>query len=66
VTLARIRDPWPQAAVEEFCEAARAWDFPAWRVRSLVLYRSRLDPAGAVHTPLREWAAGTGVLEARP
>ncbi len=57
VTLARLRDPWPTAAVEQYCESARAWDFPAWRVRSVVLYRSRLDAAGAVHTPVREWTA---------
>jgi 2'-5' RNA ligase len=65
VTLARLRDPWPPAAVESFYEAARAWAFPAWRVRSLVLYRSRLDPAGAVHTPVREWAAAGASAEAR-
>jgi 2'-5' RNA ligase len=65
VTLARPRDPWPRAAVDSFCEEARAWPFPAWRVRSLVLYRSRLDPAGAVHTPVREWVAAGGVVEAR-
>jgi 2'-5' RNA ligase len=65
VTLARLRSPWPPRAVEEFCKAAEAWPFPAWRVRSLVLYRSRLDPAGAVHTPVRQWAAAGSVVEAR-
>ena len=65
VTLARLRGPWPTAAVEEYCESARAWAFPAWRVRSVVLYRSRLDAAGAVHTPVREWTAAGAVAGAR-
>jgi 2'-5' RNA ligase len=56
VTLARIRDPWPRAAVDAFRREADAWRFPTWRVRACVLYRSRLDPGGAVHSPLREWA----------
>ncbi len=55
VTLARLRDPWPPAAVESFCRAVSGWTFPAWRVSTVVLYESRLDAAGAVHTPLREW-----------
>ena len=56
VTLARIRDAWPRAAVDAFRREADAWRFPPWRVRACVLYRSRLDPGGAVHSPLREWA----------
>jgi 2'-5' RNA ligase len=55
VTLARLREPWGRGAVEAFREAAGAWPFPEWRVRAVVLYSSRLDPSGAVHTPLREW-----------
>lgn len=65
VTFARLRNGWPPSAVEAFCQAARAWPFPAWRVGSLVLYESRLDPAGAVHVPLREWAAAGLAAEAR-
>jgi 2'-5' RNA ligase len=65
VTLARLRDPWPVAAVEQYCESARAWAFPAWRVRSVVLYRSRLEAAGAIHTPVREWTAAGDVAGAR-
>jgi 2'-5' RNA ligase len=61
VTFARLRAPWPRAAVEEATSAIRAWAFPPWRVASLVLYRSRLDPAGAVHEPLREWRASAEV-----
>ncbi len=61
VTLARLKEPWPAAPVEELARAIGAWRFPAWRVRSVVLYRSRLDAAGAVHTPLEEWTAAEEV-----
>ena len=57
VTLARLRDPWPDAAVGAFQSAARSWAFPPWTVRSIVLFSSRLDPAGAVHTPVQTWTA---------
>jgi 2'-5' RNA ligase len=55
VTLARIRRPWPRRSVETFCRAAEEWKFPEWPVERCVLYESRLDPGGAVHTPLQEW-----------
>ena len=57
VTLARLREPWGRGPVEAFRAAAAGWPFPDWRVRSIVLYASRLDPSGAVHTPLKEWTA---------
>jgi RNA 2',3'-cyclic 3'-phosphodiesterase len=56
VTLGRVRQPWPREAVERFVREADAWSFPDWPVRSCVLYESCLNPSGAVHTPLREWA----------
>jgi len=55
VTLARIRDSWPASAVDEYRREVEAWPFPSWLARSCVLFESRLDPAGAVHTPLHEW-----------
>ena len=55
VTFARLREPWPAASVEEYRREVEAWPFPAWLARSCVLFESRLDPAGAVHTPLHEW-----------
>jgi len=55
VTFARIREPWPPEAVEEYRREVEPWTFPAWLARSCVLFQSRLDPEGAVHTPLREW-----------
>jgi 2'-5' RNA ligase len=56
VTLGRVRQPWPREAVERFAREADAWSFPDWPVRSCILYESRLQSSGAVHTPLREWA----------
>lgn len=55
VTLARLRVRWPAAAVARFREEATRWPFPGWRARSCVLYESRLDRAGTVHTPLAKW-----------
>jgi len=57
VTLARLREPWPPSAIEDAVRAVSDWAFPSFAVRGVVLNSSRLDPAGAVHTPLREWAA---------
>jgi len=57
VTLARLRRPWPPSAVAAFTRAVAGWPLPPWRVTCCVLYRSRLDPAGAVHTPVRRWEA---------
>jgi 2'-5' RNA ligase len=56
VTLARLRDRWPAEAIASFRETAGSWTFPPWQARSCVLYESRLDPAGALHTPLAEWS----------
>jgi RNA 2',3'-cyclic 3'-phosphodiesterase len=61
VTFARLRSPWPRRAVDEAASAIREWPFPPWRMESLILYRSRLDPAGAVHEPVREWRASAAV-----
>jgi len=55
VTFARIREPWPAEAVERYRHEVESWPFPTWLARSCVLFDSRLDPEGAVHTPVREW-----------
>jgi 2'-5' RNA ligase len=55
VTFARIRDPWPATAGDEYRREVAGWAFPSWLARSCVLFESRLEPAGAVHTPLQEW-----------
>jgi 2'-5' RNA ligase len=56
VTLARLRSPWPPEAVEAYRKEVEGWTYPAWNVRSCVLYESRLLREGAVHTPLEEWS----------
>lgn len=65
VTLARLRRPWPGKAVERFLGDAGAWKLPPWPVRSCVLFESRLEPAGAVHTALHTFAFGGAREEAR-
>ena len=52
VTLARLRRPWPPAAVERFRAAVADARLPGWDAREVVLYASRLGPGGAQHTPL--------------
>jgi 2'-5' RNA ligase len=59
VTLARIRDPWPSGAVAAFRERLDAAALPPFRCAECVLYSSRLNPAGAVHTAIRTFALGT-------
>jgi 2'-5' RNA ligase len=56
VTFARVRRTWPAEALARFRAEADGWAFPVWPVRSCVLYESRLEPAGAVHTPVGQWA----------
>jgi 2'-5' RNA ligase len=55
VTLGRIREAWPIGAVEEFRRRVEAWTFPRWQARCCVLYESRLEANGAIHTPRAEW-----------
>ena len=53
VTFARLRDPWPASAVAAFRGAVDAAALPPFRCGACVLYASRLQPSGAVHTPVR-------------
>lgn len=69
ITFARLRRPWRPRAVERYCAALDAWRAPAFPVRSCVLFRSRLEAGGAVHTAI--WTGGFGAfagspVEARP
>ena len=65
VTLARLRERWPPAAVETFLREAGAFPFPEWDVRRCVLFRSELQPSGAVHAPVREWELDARGAEVR-
>lgn len=64
VTLARVRDPWPSGAVAAFRERVDGAGLPAFRCADCVLFSTRLDPAGAVHTPIRTFTFGA-VAEVR-
>jgi 2'-5' RNA ligase len=56
LTLMRIRDQWPPLSIETFEEALRDYRSAPFAVDRITLYVSRLDPKGAVHTPLREFS----------
>ena len=55
LTMMRIRDPWPPACIETFHATLRGWESAPFRVDGVTLFVSRLDPRGAVHTPLAEF-----------
>jgi 2'-5' RNA ligase len=65
ITFARLRRPWPREAVERYRAALDAWRPPPFRARSCVLFQSRLDPAGAMHTPLASFGFARSPVEAR-
>ena len=56
VTLARLRSPWPDDAVEAFRGEVEGWTFPPWQARACVLYESRLLREGAEHIARHEWS----------
>jgi len=56
VTFGRLRHPWPREAVAAYQREVEGWSFPSWQARACVLYASRLERDGAVHTPLAEWS----------
>jgi 2'-5' RNA ligase len=55
LTLMRIRESWPPACVDIFEKTLRDYRSAPFAVDTVTLYSSRLDPAGAVHTPLRHF-----------
>ncbi|MCP4897505.1 MAG: RNA 2',3'-cyclic phosphodiesterase [bacterium] len=56
LTLARLKKPWPQDAVVSFLEWGEAVSFEPFTCREVVLFESRLDPSGAVYTPIERMA----------
>lgn len=58
LTLMRIRDAWPPASIDLFQRTLRDYESARFTVGHVTLYSSRLDPKGAVHTPLREFSLG--------
>ncbi len=55
LTLMRIRDRWPPACIETFNGSLRDYESEPFMIDSVTLFSSRLDPNGAVHTPLRKF-----------
>lgn len=56
LTLMRIRDRWPPLAIDTFEKGLRDFRSASFAVDHVTLYSSKLDPKGAVHTALREFA----------
>jgi len=55
LTMMRIRDPWPPACIETFHSALRTHESEPFRIDHVTLYSRKLNPNGAVHTPVREF-----------
>ena len=58
LTLMRIRDTWPPASTEMFERSLRDYRSAPFVVDTVTLYSSRLNPGGAIHTPVRSFALG--------
>ena len=56
LTLMRIRETWPPASIEMFEGALRNYRSAPFVVDTVTLYSSRLNPSGAIHTPVRTFA----------
>ena len=52
LTIMRLRDPWPQACIQIFERTLGKYESQPFTVSSLTLYSSKLNPGGAVHTPI--------------
>ncbi len=53
LTMMRIREGWPPASIDLFARSLRDFQSAPFRVDAVTLFSSKLDPKGAVHTPLR-------------
>lgn len=59
LTLMRMREGWPPASIDLFTRSLRDYQSTPFRVDSVTLFSSKLDPKGAVHTPLRVFGLGS-------
>jgi 2'-5' RNA ligase len=55
LTLMRIRDAWPPASIATFESALGDYCSEAFALEEVTLYSSRLNPGGAIHTPIRRF-----------
>lgn len=56
LTLMRIRDAWPPLAVQTFQAGLGDFVSEPFVLNEVTLYSSKLNPSGAIHTPLRRFA----------
>jgi 2'-5' RNA ligase len=56
LTLARMKDHWPQFAVERFLAWGEGFDLERFTCREAVLFSSDLQPGGAVYTALERFS----------
>lgn len=56
LTLMRIRDRWPPASIDTFFKSLGDYASESFAVDTVILYSSKLDPRGAVHTPLSKFS----------
>lgn len=57
LTLMRLpREGWPPASIDLFSRSLGDYESIPFRVEAVTLFSSKLDPQGAVHTPLRVFA----------
>ena len=57
LTLFRVRDQWPQSAVDAFKNAFADYGSAPFVVDRVTLYSSQLNPKGAIHTALMSFRA---------
>ncbi len=53
LTLMRLRNPWPPASVDLFSTMLHDHQSSPFAVGSVTIFSSKLDPKGAIHTPMR-------------
>lgn len=58
LTIMRLRDQWPHACIEAYEQALGSYESAPFTVSTVTLYSSKLDPSGAIHTAIREFALG--------
>ena len=56
LTVMRIRDPWPPASADMFEKGLAGYESAPFTVDRVTLFSSQLNPKGAIHTALREFA----------
>jgi 2'-5' RNA ligase len=56
LTVMRIRDRWPPACIQTFCTALEDYESAPFVVDHVTLFSSELNPQGAIHSPLAQFA----------